>query len=211
MRIAITQRVEQAEDRGERRDCLDQAWPVRLEPHGYHLVPVPNALDDPAGWVEEAQIEGLLLTGGNDLSHLSEASNPAPERDWTEQVLLDLAAERSLPVVAHCRGLQMMNVYLGGSLSRCSGHVATRHRIRWQEEHEEDTSDVNSYHTWGVMRTDLAGEAAVLAVADDGSVEAFRHRELPWLALMWHPEREPSLTPLDRRLITGCFDHAQMK
>lgn len=209
MRIAITQRVEQVEDRGERRDCLDQAWPTRLEAMGYHPVPVPNALDNPAGWAKTAQIDGLLLTGGNDLSHLPEASNPAPERDRTEQALLDFAAEQSLPVVAHCRGLQMMNVYLGGTLSRCSGHVATRHQIRWRGDNEEESSEVNSYHNWGVMKSDLAGKAEVLAVADDGSVEAFRHRELPWLALMWHPEREPSLTSLDRRLITECFAQVQ--
>lgn len=205
MRIAISQRVEWLPGREERRDCLDQAWPARLDELGYCPCPVPNSLSDPVAWAKGTNVGGVLLTGGNDLARVPDADTPAPERDQTEQVLLDFAADRSMPVLAHCRGLQMMNVYMGGDVSSCTGHVATRHSITWHEGSEEETSEVNSYHNWGVTEADLAHEATVLAVADDGTVEAFRHERMPWLALMWHPEREPDLHPRDHRLITDCF------
>lgn len=205
MRIAITQRVEWLKDRGERRDCLDQAWPRRLVELGYAPFPVPNTLSNPIEWIEAADINGFLLTGGNDLAHVPEADSPAPERDRTERKILEFAEENAIPVLAHCRGLQIMNVYMGGDISRCSGHVATRHSITWQEESGKDTTEVNSYHNWGVKETDLGAEAKALAIAEDGSVEAFRHKRLPWLALMWHPEREPELRPQDRELIMECF------
>lgn len=205
MRIAISQRVEWLSEREERRDCLDQAWPARLDNLGYCPCPMPNSLSDPVAWAKSTNVDGLLLTGGNDLAHVPEADAPAPERDRTEQALLDLAADRSMPVLAHCRGLQMMNVYLGGDLSSCTGHVATRHSIAWKEGGETETSGVNSYHNWGVTEAGLADETTVLAVADDGTVEAFCHERLPWLALMWHPERERDLHPRDRWLITECF------
>lgn len=205
MRIVITQRVEWLEDRGERRDCLDQAWAARLENLGYWPCPVPNSLSDPATWAKSTNVDGLLLTGGNDLACLPGADVPAPERDRTEEALLDYAAEQLIPVFAHCRGLQMMNVYLGGGLSSCDGHVARRHSITWCGGGYRGSSEVNSYHDWGVTEADLADEVSVLAKADDGTVEAFQHERLPWLALMWHPERESDLRSQDRSLITDCF------
>ena len=207
MRIAITQRVEWLKDRGERRDCLDQAWPTRLVEIGYAPFPIPNTLSDPIEWVKAADIDGFLLTGGNDLTYVPEADNPAPERDRTEYKILEFAARNAIPVLAHCRGLQMMNTYMGGDISPCSGHVATRHSLTWRGENGHDMTEVNSYHNWGVKEADLAEEAEVLAVAEDGSIEAFRHKQLPWLALMWHPEREPELRSQDHDLIKACFEH----
>lgn len=207
MRIAVTQRVEMVPSHGERRDCLDQRWAGLLENRGLDMVLVPNAVKDVRGWAERQGAGGLLLTGGNDLAHLPDLTNPAPERDATESTLLGWAASDRLPVLGVCRGMQMINHFLGGTLARVPGHVARRHRIRGSADSAlfAPYSEVNSFHGWGIAAAGLASDLVALAWSEDGFVEAFRHRHLPWVGIMWHPEREEPGSDLDARLIDATF------
>jgi len=211
MRIAISQRVEFIPGYGERRDCLDQQWPVLLETMGFDAVPVPNDLKHTLAWIERQGVSGLILSGGNDLADLPDALNPAPERDATEQILLQWASSRSMPVLGVCRGMQMMNLFLGGSLCTLEGHVASHHTLL-VAEHDELFShhgEVNSYHNRGMMAGDLADELQLRARADgDNSVEAVSHKSLPWVGIMWHPERELPFHNSDITLIDTVFRSA---
>ena len=192
MRVAITQRVEVVSGYGERRDCLDQSWTDLLAETGCDLLPVPNNLSDVKHWLKKQKVEALLLTGGNDLSYLSDACNSAPERDETEEQLLQWAAEYKIPVLGVCRGMQKLNHYLAGSLSPIQNHVGTKHAI-FPVENEtlcSTFSFVNSFHNWGIKPNDLSPSLRALAIAEDGTIEAAAHFELPWVGIMWHPERE---------------------
>ena len=62
--------------------------------------------------------------------------------------------------------------------------MATTHRVRCGS----NTATVNSWHTLAI--TSVPPDWIALAFADDETVEAMRHRMLPWLGVMWHPERE---------------------
>ena len=106
-RIALTQRVVVLSERAERRDALDQAWTELLAHLGY----LP------------------ILTGGNDLAHLRGARAAAPERDALERGLLTHCSQRNLPVLAACRGMQMLVCFHGGSVEAVDGHVGTPHPI----------------------------------------------------------------------------------
>ena len=132
-RLGLTQRVTVIEEYGERRDCLDQAWTMLLEEGSYQPVPLPNQLDVVSGYLDALAPDGVILTSGNDLAHLEDASVPAPERDRFESNLLDWAIERSVPVLGVCRGLEFLNHYFGGSLSQVDGHVATDHEIQFTD------------------------------------------------------------------------------
>lgn len=195
MRVAITQRVEIVSGYGERRDCLDQAWTGLLAEAGCDLLPVPNALTNVNLWLEKQTVEALLLTGGNDLSHLPNASNSALERDKTETELLHWAAEYKIPVLGVCRGMQMLNHYLAGNLSPIKNHVAIKHKILPVKNEAlcSAFSFVNSFHGWGIKPSDLSPSLRALAVAEDGTIEAVSHIELPWVGIMWHPERDNGL------------------
>ncbi|RTR05424.1 glutamine amidotransferase [Halomonas nitroreducens] len=207
MRIGITQRVEVAASYAERRDCLDQQWTVLVQQLGLTPVPVPNSVDNAASWLDAMALDGYILSGGNDLSCLPSPTCPAPERDRTEQAILDHAYDMSLPVLGVCRGLQMMNVYLGGSLHLVEGHVATRHAVTATSDDARftDYTVANSFHDWGVTLEGLAEPLQSCLTAPDGTIEACKHRQRDWIGIMWHPERETPFTQTDIRLIDWLF------
>lgn len=196
-KIGLTQRVEVVAATGERRDCLDQAWTSLLLPLGLRPVPLPNAVAD-AGAVgamfDDLSLDGVILTGGNDLADLPGARNPAPERDRFEGLLIDLCAKRRLPLLGVCRGLQMLVHHTGGALALTEGHAGTRHGLSAEPGGAmplADRDEVNSYHDFAVDADGLGRDLAAGARATDGSVEAVHHRHLPIWGIMWHPERAP--------------------
>jgi putative glutamine amidotransferase len=158
-------------------------------------------------------VSGLILTGGGDVDPAlySQKRHPCTRnvsslRDCFELGLLGIALERDLPVLAICRGMQLLNVCLGGRLDQ---HLADRpdrlphdrDRPRDEIAHEVEISEgaelagmlgstkpgVNSHHHQG-----LDGAAAGLqeiAWADDGVLEAVVSTEYSWiLGVQWHPE-----------------------
>lgn len=207
MLIGLSQRVDEVLAYKERRDCLDQQWHLLLTTLELLAVPIPNSLPDPAASLKIYDLHGFILTGGNDLSHLPGASRPAPERDRTEAAILDYAQERRLPVFGVCRGFQMMNKYLGGTLHPVKGHVSKRHQASSISDRTVFSlySEVNSFHDWGLLPDDLSGELQPAMLADDGTVEAAIHKDLPWVGIMWHPEREDPFSSKDLELINGVL------
>ena len=194
--VGVTQRVSLVPAYGERRDCLDQAWIRFLSACGLLPVLLPNVAEAALALCQEVGITGLVLTGGNDLAVLG---GDAPERDAVENVLLDLAERRGLPVLGVCRGMQMIQQRFAIPLRRVEGHVAQRMAIRIDGEPKE----VNSYHNFGAV--DSRPPLDVWAVADDGVVKAIRHSALPITGIMWHPERSAPFSPADMALFRQVF------
>ncbi len=176
------------------------------------LPPLPGTAEEVAG-----RIDGLLLCGGSDLDPgyygeepIPELGVTLPERDHFEMALVEQALERGIPVFGICRGLQVLNVALGGTLYQDlpsqlgGGSIAHRQQMpKWQWTHEVEVDDgssiaeimetgglrVNSYHHQAVKN--LAGGLVVSARASDGVVEAVEARNLSerWLVgVQWHAE-----------------------
>ncbi|MGI9049325.1 MAG: gamma-glutamyl-gamma-aminobutyrate hydrolase family protein [Rubrobacteraceae bacterium] len=162
-------------------------------------------------------LDGLLLSGGSDLDPsyygedpIPELSVTLPERDAFEMALLDEALRRGIPIFGVCRGLQLLNVGLGGTLYQDLpsqlGRDILKHRQatpKWQPTHEievkrnswvgeimeRDAVNVNSYHHQGIK--DLAGSLMVSARSSDGVIEAVESRDFSerWLmGVQWHAE-----------------------
>lgn len=166
------------------------------------------------------QVDGVLATGSRSNvnpqlygEEATEANGPYdPERDATTLPLLKRAVERGVPVFAICRGMQELNVALGGTLlteiqdlqgredhrAPTSDHQHVRFRIAHSVEVEagsrladivgEDPIEVNSLHRQAVG---VLGEKLVVeARAADGTIEAVSVRDAPGylVATQWHPE-----------------------
>lgn len=189
-------------------------WVARAGAVPMVLSPVPGA----AGAMTE-RLDGILLTGGVDMDPATFGAEPHPEaqrpdtvRDRFELDLLDAATERGLPVLAICRGIQVVNVWRGGTLHQHlpdvgadPSHLATpgaygSHPVRVDPASRlggilgRDQLDVPTHHHQSV---DRLGEGLVAtAWAADGFVEGLEDPERDYLvAVQWHPEMgdDPSL------------------
>jgi putative glutamine amidotransferase len=194
--VGVTQRVEIVPGYGERRDCLDQAWTKFLISCDLLPVLLPNVAEAALALCEKSRVAGLLLTGGNDLAALG---GDAPERDETENALLDFAERQSLPVLGVCRGMQVIQQRAGTPLHRVEGHVAQRQLIRINDA----PAEVNSYHHFGAFESQPPLD--VWAIADDGVVKAIRHSAKPMTGIMWHPERCSPFRAADVELFRQVF------
>jgi gamma-glutamyl-gamma-aminobutyrate hydrolase PuuD len=211
IRVAVTQRVEYVESHGEIRDTIDQKLSQWLTQLGFLPFPVPNILavvdaDDThqvtaqlmlRNWLEIIQPNALLLSGGNDIGE-------CPERDATECFLLSCARDQKIPVLGICRGMQFMAVWAGGRLIQVENHIRTRHQLIIDKPNVDLPCDVNSFHQWGL--DDCPPDFEVIARADDGVIEAIRHKQLPWEGWMWHPERESPFTHQDSERLKALLN-----
>ena len=109
-------------------------------------LPMPNLLEDPAGWLDAAGAQLIVLTGGDD-------PGEPPERHATEMRVLDYALARDIPVLGVCRGLQVLNVRFGGRLQPIEGHVAITHDVEIGPRFRSfygARPQVNSFHNLGI-------------------------------------------------------------
>ncbi len=190
--IFITQRVNINHERDERLDALDQRMVDWVDKIGGDAIPVPNCYFDKVSiWASKLSPKAIILSGGNNIGE-------APERDATEKALLNIASSRRLPVLGICRGMQFMTLHAGGELVPVKHHVRTRHKLK-----NRQGSTVNSYHEFGI-ETCPSGYNPI-AFAEDGTIEAIIHNELPWEGWMWHPEREPIFDHIDIKRARNLF------
>jgi gamma-glutamyl-gamma-aminobutyrate hydrolase PuuD len=156
-----------------------------------------------------AALDGLIFSGGSDLDPALYGQEPHPEtngvvhaRDSAELALLEAALERDLPVLAICRGSQVLNVARGGDLVQHLpdevGHDHHKHTPGSYADHEVRTegrlselvgerAPVKSHHHQGFGRVGEGLEP--VAWADDGTVEALEDPQRRFaVGVLWHPE-----------------------
>lgn len=201
--VAVSQRVDVFADRRERRDSLDQNIVHFLLASGFMAVPVPNIFTTESNsnvsrryldaFMNRVMPHALFLSGGNDIGEI-------PERDETEFWMLEYAEQKKLPMLGICRGMQIMAHRAGASLEPIMGHRRTRHKISG-----EICGNVNSYHN--IVLSTCPKDFQVISISEDGSIEAIRHRNLPWEGWMWHPEREANFENSDVQRLRSLFNY----
>lgn len=173
------------------------------------------------------QYDGFIFCGGPDVdpSFYKEARDSKCEkseikRDRAELKLMELVLKADKPLLAICRGEQLMNVFFGGSLHQDLGEVVPTHSkfkerksyvhkvkltadSRLAQICQTDALEVNSIHHQAVK--DLAPELLVNAVSsDDGIIEGIEHPGYKFcLGVQWHPEH---LAHMDAKQ-QALFDH----
>lgn len=160
-----------------------------------------------------SRLDGIALTGGGDIDPSLYGRTPRPEtegvdptRDRFETDLIRMAVERDMPLLAICRGIQMLNVALGGTLfqdvgSEVGTDIKHMDEERWKEHShrvrlESDSIvggiigeevEVNSLHHQAVDRP--APDLRAVGWSPDGLVEAVEAPGLRFcVGLQWHPE-----------------------
>lgn len=161
--------------------------------------------------------DGFLISGGPDVDgkHYGEGNMPcngdiSPLRDFAELYLIKQAIEKDLPLLGICRGIQVMNVAMGGtlyqdiytqnkekSLLQHSQHAPTGYPTHdiliesqswvWKSFQKKETGRVNTFHHQAVK--DLGAGFEVTARATDGIIEAIERKNSRFsVGVQWHPE-----------------------
>lgn len=170
-------------------------------------------------------VQGLLLTGGTDISPQLYGEEPAPEtdgnldlqRDEVEMALITEALRRDVPIFAICRGLQILNVQHGGTLIQhldTSNHhkqktpapsipihpVSIVPGTKLREIAGVESWDVNSRHHQGAGQV---GTGLIVSAVDpmDGVIEGLERPDKRFvIAVQWHPEDQTAQDERQRKL-----------
>jgi len=215
MIIAVSMRIVKNPTYYELRDAISHDWVKLLDALSVTPVFIPNVLQDPVEYIHRINARGLLMTGGDNVGPLpenSQAMDYANARDFTEITLLDYAISEKIPIFGVCRGLQLINSYFDGKVECDIGsdgrHVNVQHEIEivtapFPKVELNKRWVTNSYHGQGVKIDGVTPEMDVFALAGGGIVEGLYHKNLPVLAVQWHPERDNPAFELDKVLLEG--------
>ena len=188
------------------------------------VLPLDMTEADTAQIVETCN--GFLFTGGQDVTPelygVKDTSIvPCPERDKLETLVLSKALQSDKAILGICRGLQFINVFLGGTLwqdlpSQHPSEIVHRqgkpygvptHKVMLRGDLQtllgKEILNVNTLHHQAVK--DLSGDLTPMAVAPDGIIEAARmvNKRFVW-AVQWHPEYMFRTDP-DSLALFSCF------
>ena len=148
--------------------------------------------------------DGLLLCGGNDVhpSYYGQEINGArdfdSERDAREYTIAKAFLDTGKPILGICRGMQLLNVVLGGTLiqdidekeihtpPKGTDYVHSAKTSGILKELYGDSMCVNSLHHQAL---DRLGDGLVVNAACDSIIEGVEHKDKPYLAVQFHPER----------------------
>jgi putative glutamine amidotransferase len=224
--VAVTASIRPDGDTSRVR--LTAAYVTALENAGLIPLIVPPLSNTNAAAAVLDSVAGLVLTGGEDVDPArygekrhEKVRNVNVARDATEAALIEEAQARGTPVLAICRGIQILNVALGGTLvqdipSQCETDIDhDEDTPRDSRSHEisiepgsliakaigTDHARVNSFHHQSVKR--VAEGMRVTARSSDGVIEGIESTDEDWwvMGVQWHPEEmTESAEPWDRGL-----------
>lgn len=176
---------------------------------------------------DAASFDAIVLCGGDDVDarRFGEENHPKvglvpPQRDEYEIGIVRAAVVRGVPLLGVCRGSQVMNVALGGTLEQHIPDVPGRGPHGDGTSHEVETvpgthlavlgarAVVNSYHHQAVGR--LAAPLRVAARSPDGGVEAVEGPGAFCVGVQWHPERHGNDEPFGNGLFRALVEAARM-
>ncbi|OOM82087.1 putative glutamine amidotransferasec [Clostridium puniceum] len=177
------------------------------------FIPISENIEDVKSYLD--MIDGIIFSGGEGVDPIKFSENPSksvsninPSRDNFELALFHEAYNRNMPILGICRGAQLINVALGGSLYQdifseipnCHGHMPSEMQV-YDLFHiidiEENSKlfdifkamelEVNSFHHQAIK--DIGKDLKVTATARDGVIEGIESLSRKFLiGLQWHPE-----------------------
>lgn len=202
------------------------------------ISPQPLNPDDAQAMMQ--RFDGLVLMGGADVNPAmyGQVAGPhiygvQPDQDVFETALLNAALVQDLPVLAVCRGMQLANVVLGGSLvqhlgelanaSELLAHAPKRFPVGEEFALHEISIDADtrmamalgttkisgaSFHHQGILQ--LADDLVAVGYAPDGILEAVEHRTKWLLGMQWHPEDTAATDMAQQSLYNAFVERARL-
>ncbi len=199
------------------RRLLEAVWTAGGEPITYLPVENPN-------WAERLEgIKGVLIPGGGDVNPKWYGEEPNTDelygvddlQDENDFSIAKYAFDNGLPALAICRGFQLVNVLMGGSLVQHmdKDHRNFIHQITIDKDIEglglsQPTLESSCFHHQSIKK--LGDGLEVLATASEGHVEAFKIPSKAWAyGVQWHPEDNYRQNPQQLELFEKLVNEAR--
>lgn len=223
---------------GYRRSYVNEDYVVSVIKNGGvpFIIPVTDDLKVIETQID--QIDGLILSGGHDVTPQNYHEEPEqkiggcwPERDIFDCALIKAAVDKKIPILGICRGAQIINVLYGGNLyqdlsyrkestlrhDQASSPTQTTHYVTINPEThlakilDQSELMVNSFHHQIIKN--IASNFTVAAKAKDGVVEAIEANDYPYLiGVQWHPEMLHSSNPeMNHKIFGSLIDEANSR
>ena len=180
-----------------------------------------------------SRFDGVIIQGGGDIDPSlygqAKTSNKiygiCPEHDSLEIAIVREAIDQNKPVLAICRGMQILNVALGGTLHQDLGEVLEDGEAHWNTYHEivltsgsrvaraMKTISPRQSHSFHHQALDkVANDLVVTGCAEDNTVEAVEHKSAHWIVgVQWHPEDDAKIEPDQQNLFDGFIEAIRNK
>lgn len=207
-KIAITQRLVLNKTYFEQREALDIKWGLLFQELNFLpiILPIEYGFET---YFKAIKIDGIILTGGNDLNSL----NPSEEsfkRDTFEKALLEYACKNNIPIFGICRGMQIIAEYFGSDFKKVENQIGIRHTLQVNHkskyfEELQKIQEVNSFHNYAI--NNLSDTLITSATDNNGLIKAIEHKKYKVFGQMWHSERENKFDLDDMNLIKSFFNN----
>ena len=178
IKIALTQRLLLNQNYFEMREALDVKWGGLFKKLNFLPVILPIEFDYKK-YFNSIKIDGIILTGGNDLSTLNQ-NNLSLKRDGFEKKIIQYAIKKNIPIYGMCRGMQIIAEHFGASFKKVKGQVATRHSLIVNKKSKyfkelNRISTVNSFHNYAI--DSLPKNMMASATNENGIIKAMEHKK----------------------------------
>lgn len=205
-KIAVTQRLMVNESYYELRETLDINWGSFFQKLDFLPIILPINYDFEE-YFNNIDIDGILLTGGNDLNSIV-PSKESSKRDNFEKKIIEYGIVHKIPIFGICRGMQILAEYFNADFIQVKNQVNIRHTLQVNKDsqyvHElNKLSEVNSFHNYAVKN--ISDELIISAWDKNGIVKAIEHKHYKIFAQMWHSEREKPFNENELFLIKKFF------
>lgn len=191
--IGFTPRI--TYDGSVRKQFINERYLTYFQNHGVNTIML--TLNNPSDDNILDLCDGFIVTGGEDLdpSFYKEENNGSRgcdiPMDLGDKKLIEYAVKHKKPLLGICRGIQSLNVFLGGNLLQDIGktHQGKKHEVLVKNNPFgwEKIITVNSYHHQAIKELAKSLEA-IASSSSDSIIEAVVHKELPIFGVQWHPE-----------------------
>lgn len=172
-----------------------------------------------------SRCDGVILHGGGDIDptiygqqlRTDKIYGIAAEHDALELAIVRAVLQQNKPMLAICRGIQILNVALGGTLHQDLGEILDDGESHWDTYHEitlnaesraavamQTTSPSRSHSYHHQALDEVANDLIVTGRAPDFTIEAVEHKTARWIVgVQWHPEDDASNEPEQQKLFDG--------
>lgn len=181
MNALITQRQIKNEY-NEDCDCIEKNYIEFFNSINLSLLLVSNFQSVP-----KIKSNFVIFTGGGNIY------KEQKQRDFVEKILFEQSLQNNIPIIAICRGMQYINLLLGGSLSQSPHNFKEIRPLRsyYEVKTSIGTINVKNFHNDLIFISDLAKNLDIIAMDEkNNTVEAFYSKNKKILCFQWHPERE---------------------